>query len=144
MAGCQANEVDGLIMALLGKDAILAAEDIATERVEVPEWGGEVMVRGLTGRQRDRWEASLSVRQGKRFVPSLEDLRARLVVHCVVDETGRLVFHEGDIDALSNKSGAALDRVYTVAARLSGISEQDVEDMTKNSETTDGGASSST
>jgi hypothetical protein len=128
---------------LLGKEAIFAADDITSERVPVPEWGGDVMVRGLTGRQRDAWEASLSVRQGKKMVPDMRDFRARLVVRCVVDETGTLVFHDGDIESLTNKSGAALDRIYDAAAKLSGISEKDVEDLTEDFGGTDGGPSSS-
>ena len=49
---------------LLSKDQILSADDIQSQRVPVPEWGGEVMVRGLTGSQRDQWEAGLTVRRG--------------------------------------------------------------------------------
>lgn len=131
--------------ALLTKDQMLAADDIKSERVGVPEWGGDVMVRGLTGRQRDAWEASMSVRRGKTVVPDMRDFRARLVVLCVVDETGTLVFHDGDIDALAGKSGAALDRLYEVAARLSGIGDSDVEELTKDfAADPDGGGSSST
>ena len=129
---------------LLGKEAILAADDIRSERVEIPEWGGEVMVRGLTGAQRDAWESSMSRRVGKQMVPDMRNFRARLVVLCVVDETGELVFHGGDIDALAGKSGSALDKIYGVAARLSGISEDDAEELAKNSAATDGGSSSST
>jgi len=129
---------------LLSKDQILAADDIKTQRVQIPEWGGEVMVRGLTGSQRDQWEAGLTVRRGKTMVPDMRDFRARLVVLCVVDETGQLVFGPGDTDALSGKSGAALDKLYDVAAKLSGISEQDVEDLTKDFGKTDGEGSSST
>jgi hypothetical protein len=130
--------------ALLGKDAILAADDIRSERVPVPEWGGEVMVRGLTGRQRDAWEASMTVRRGKKLEQDMRDFRARLVVQCVVDETGQLVFHDGDVDALSAKSGSALDRIYDTAARLSGISGDDVDELTRDFTPTDGGSSSST
>lgn len=130
--------------ALLTKEAIFAADDIKTERVTVPEWGGDVMVRALTGLQRDAWEASMSVRHGKTMVPDMRNFRARLVVLCVTDETGELVFHAGDVDALAGKSGAALDRLYSVAARLSGISEGDVEELTKDFGTADGGGSSST
>jgi hypothetical protein len=129
---------------LLSKDQILAADDIKSQRVEIPEWGGEVMVRGLTGSQRDTWEAGLTVRRGKQMVPDMRDFRARLVVLCAVDETGQLVFGPGDIDALSGKSGAALDRLYDAAAKLSGISEADVEDLTKDFGKTDGDGSSST
>jgi hypothetical protein len=129
---------------LLGKDAILAADDIKSERVPVPEWGGEVMVRGLTGSQRDEWEAGLTIRRGKQVVPDMRNFRARLVVLCVVDETGQLVFHAGDVDALAGKSGAALDRIYDKAAELSGIGEKDVEDLTRDFVKTDGSGSSST
>ena len=129
---------------LLSKDQILAADDIQSERVLIPEWGGEVMVRGLTGAQRDQWEAGLTVRRGKQMVPDMRDFRARLVVLCAVDETGALVFGPGDVDALSGKSGAALDRLYDAAAKLSGISEKDVEDLTGDFGRTDGDGSSST
>lgn len=131
-------------MGLLTKDQIFAADDIKSERVAVPEWGGDVLVRGLTGAQRDAWESSLTVRKGKIMVPNMTNFRARLVVMCVVDETGKPVFHQGDVDQLAGKSGAALDRLYDVAARLSGITEGDVEDLAKNSPTTDGERSSST
>ena len=40
------------------------------------------------------------------------------------------------IDALGAKSAAPLDRCFEVAQRLSGISEADVEELTKNSEAT--------
>jgi hypothetical protein len=132
-------------MGLLTKEAILAADDIKTERITVPEWGGDVMVRGLTGTARDQWESSLTVRRGKQMVPDMRNFRARLVVLCVADETGAMVFHEGDVDALASKSGAALDRIYGVAARLSGITDGDVEELTKDFGTDpDGGGSSST
>jgi hypothetical protein len=129
--------------ALLTKEAILAADDIQSERIPVPEWGGDVMVRGLTGSQRDAWEASLTIRRGKQMIPDMRNFRARLVVLCVVDETGALVFHEGDIDALANKSGSALDRIYDAAARLSGIGENDVEELTKDFAAEPGGGGSS-
>ena len=130
-------------MPLLGKEAIFAADDIKTERVPIPEWGGDVMVRGLTGRQRDAWEQSMTVRRGKKVEMDMRDFRARLAVLCVVDETGQLVFHEGDIDALAGKSGSALDKIYTAAAKLSGISDDDVKELTEDFTQTDGGSSSS-
>lgn len=129
---------------LLGKDQIFAADDIRTERVPVPEWGGEVAVRGLTGRQRDEWEASMQVQRGRNMTVDMRNFRARLVVKCVVDETGTRVFHDGDVEQLSGKSGAALDRIYEAAARLSGISKEDVDELTKDFETAAGNGSSST
>ena len=42
---------------LLTRDLILKADDIQTREVEVPEWGGTVLIRALTGTERDAYEA---------------------------------------------------------------------------------------
>ena len=52
-------------MPILNKAAILAAEDLKTETVAVPEWGGEVRVRTLTGTERDAFESGLVAEGGK-------------------------------------------------------------------------------
>jgi hypothetical protein len=145
LAAAAIHERAGNTMAILGKDQIFSADDIKTEIVEVPEWGGQVMVRGLTGHQRDEWEKGLMVRKGRQYVQDMTDFRARLAVLCVVDEKNERLFHDGDAAQLAGKSGAALDRVYSKAAELSGISEKDVEDLTKDFGTEpDGGGSSTT
>ena len=40
-------------MNILSKDAILAADDLPRETVHVPEWGGDVYVRTMSGTDRD-------------------------------------------------------------------------------------------
>ncbi len=130
-------------MGLLNRNAILAASDIQQESVEVPEWGGSVIVRGLTGAQRDRFEASMfGQRQGKP-VFRLQNLRAQLVMLSVVDEQGKQLFDESDVMALGQKSAAALQRIWNVAQRLSGLTEADVEELTKNSESDQSASSTS-
>lgn len=131
-------------MVRLTRDQILEAKDIETEEVECPEWGGSVLVRGLTGQERDQWEASMQERRGKLFVPNLENIRAKLVVWSVVDEDGQRLFNLGDVDELGKKSAAPIDRIYDAAAKLSGISDEDVEEMIANFEKTAGGDSPST
>lgn len=121
-------------MAILGRAQILAANDIRTELVEVPEWGGEVLLRGLTGAERDAYELSLATPAGKKMVYHLKNMRARLVAMCVVDEQGRRVFEEGDVQQLGEKSGVALMRIWKKAQELSGLSDEDVEELGKNSE----------
>lgn len=130
-------------MAILNRDAILTASDIQTEVVEVPEWGGSVLVRGLTGAQRDRFEASMvELKKGKQVL-KLSNLRAYLAALSIVDEQGQLLFSNEDIEALGNKSCAALQRIWDVARRLSGLSDDDVEELTKNSESDQGDDSAS-
>lgn len=117
---------------LLTRDSILQAQDIQTEDVEVPEWGGTVRVRGLTGAQRDQFESSIVSLKGKRQDINMQNVRAKLVALSVVDEEGQRIFQDDDIRALGMKSAVALQRVFDVAQRLSGITEDDVEELAKN------------
>lgn len=120
-------------MLLLTREEILKANDIKTESVSVPEWGGDVMVRGLTGAQRDDYEATLIRMKGTDAQMNLRNARAKLVQRSCVDADGALLFNEDDVVALSRKSAAALERVFEVAQRLSGLSKSDIDDLTKNS-----------
>jgi len=127
----------------LGRDAILAAKSLRTEEVDVPEWGGTVLVRELSGRERDEWEASLAVQRGKTMVPDVANIRAKLAARTIVGDDGESVFTQQDVAALGELSAAALDRVFDVASRLSGLNPEDVEAMTGNSGAAPGGGSSS-
>ena len=120
-------------MNLLSKTAILAAQDLQTEDVEVPEWGGAVRVRSFTGRERDAFEASMVRGEGRDRKVDLTNMRARLVGLTVIDETGQRLFTDDEVDLLGAKSGAALDRVFSVAQKLNGLSGADVEELAKNS-----------
>jgi hypothetical protein len=130
-------------MAHLSRDAILAAKSLRTEEVAVPEWGGTVLVRELSGRERDEWEASLAVMRGKTMVPDVANIRAKLAARTIVGDDGEPVFTQQDVAALGELSAAALDRVFDVASRLSGLNPEDVEAMTGNSGAAPGGGSSS-
>ena len=120
-------------MTLLSKTAILAANDLKSEDIEVPEWGGAVRVRSFTGRERDAFEASMVRGDGKDRKVDLTNMRARLVGLTVIDETGQRLFTDEEVDLLGAKSGAALDRVFAVAQKLNGLSGADVEELSKNS-----------
>lgn len=123
-------------MALLTKEQILRVKDIETRTVNVPEWGGDVMVRGMTGIERDQFEAKILDQSGKKTKVNLQNARARLVSISVVDEEGNRLFTENEIVLLGTKSATALSRVYDVAASLSGISDDDIEELLGNSEAT--------
>jgi hypothetical protein len=128
---------------LLGRDAILAASDATTEDVDVPEWGGTVRVRGLSGTERDQFEASMLVKRGRHRDVTLINARAKLVSLAVIDESGERVFSDSDVAELGHKSAAALTRVYEVASRLSGLSEADVDELEGNFGAAPSGASTS-
>lgn len=115
----------------LSREAILGASDLPTEEVEVPEWGGTVLVRSMNGTERDAWEQSLIVK-GRGDGVDVTNIRARLVAICAVDAAGKRLFSDTDATALGKKSAAALDRVAKVAQRLNGLTAAEVEDARGN------------
>ncbi len=125
---------------LLGRDAILAADDLPFEDVKVPEWGGTVRVRAITAGERDLFEQSvIADRENMGF----RAIRARMASLSIVDAKGDRLFTEEDIEALDGKSAAAMDRVFEVSERLSGLGGDDVKELEKNSGAGQRGDSSS-
>lgn len=122
-------------MAFLTREMIEKASELKTEVVEVPEWGGDVLIRELTGSERDAYEASLMAekRGGK---PNVLNLRARLVGKCLIDpDTKQRLYTDQEIGILGNKSASALDRLFDACQKLSGMEPKKVEEAEKNSET---------
>jgi hypothetical protein len=116
----------------LTKQQILDAQDLETKEVEVPEWGGTVLVKTMTGVERDAFESSVVKGKGKNTTVNMANIRAKLVAASIVDQDGQRLFDDQDVQALGKKSAAALDRVFAVAQKLSKISQDDVEELAKN------------
>lgn len=116
-------------MAILSRAQILAAVEVPREVVRVPELGGEVIVRGMTAAERDSWEASLFTGKGKHRQFNAENIRAKLVAKCAVDEAGNQLFTEQDVATLGAVRVDVMARLHTVAQRLSGITDEDVDDL---------------
>ena len=107
------------------KAAILAADDRPFQDHDVPEWGVKVRVRGLSGSERDAYEAQvIKLRQGQDIELQLGNFRARLVIRCLLDpETDERIFEDKEVEALGAKSGLVLDRLFDVCQELSGMTE---------------------
>lgn len=117
-------------MALLGRNQILDAKDLQTEDVPVPEWGGEVRIRMLTGEERDAYEASMvELKKDGSAKANRENVRARLLILCIVNEQGEQMFNRADIKLLGRKSAKALERVINKVNEMNGISEKDIEEL---------------
>lgn len=109
----------------LTKDAILGADDLPSEDVEVKEWGGTVRVRGLTATERDRFEFSLAASKDK---PDQTEVRAQVVGRCLVDGDGKRLFTDKELSKLGAKNAAPVDRLFDKVRELSGMSDRAVED----------------
>lgn len=118
------------------KEMIQAAVDLPRVPVPCPEWGaaGEgLYIRGMTGAERDAFDAEVYSRQSRKGQKDLAGLRVSMIISCTVDAEGVNVFAPADATWLVGKSGAVIERLFRAAQDASGLTKQDVEELEKNS-----------
>ena len=126
-------------MALLMRKDLLKKQELKIERVALDN-DDHVFVREMTGRERDHFESSmLKEVQDKDgnvdYKRNLEDFRAKLAVNTMCDETGNPLLDHKDYGRLSqNMSAARLGKIADAAQKLNKITEEDKENLVKNSE----------
>lgn len=119
-------------MAFLSFDDIMAADDMKTQVVSVPEWGGEVMIRMLAGYERDAFEQSLSKIRNGKVESNRDNFRARLAAEVMINPDGsKMVKTQKQKEMLGRKSVAGLERIVEAATELNAMTESDVEKMTE-------------
>ncbi len=124
--------VNAPVMVLLSRDAILSAKDDQVELVQVAAWGGSLYVRGMTAGELDNFYKSMRRGQGNKVRVDTDLFQSRVVARCAVEGPhpgARRLFDASDVEALKNKNGAALKLVFDVAARLSGITDAEEEEV---------------
>lgn len=117
------------------------------ERVDIPELGGTVVMKGLTGTKRDEFERSIRKPNGELR----PNLRARLVVLCAHGDAGdeqsvaagERLFTDNDIQGVGGMRVDILQRMFDAAQRVCGISDEDLRELGEDSELADGTGSSS-
>jgi hypothetical protein len=125
------------------REELKLQDDIRFESVVVPEWGGDTFwVRSPASEEKDAFEESLLVekrtlvkgRIKKTRETSTENVRAKLVVLLTCNGEGDITpyFKPGDEAWLGKKNGAAVDRLFDVAQRLAGFTQQDLEELVGN------------
>lgn len=126
------------------RESIKSYDDVQVEKVHVPEWGNQVFfVRSLGGTERDKWEAALIEekttrnRHGqKRRSKEIQVVGAKaklVILSCCLSFTDHSpIFTDADYEWLSVKAAAATERIFLVAQRLSGISQDDMDDIEGN------------
>jgi hypothetical protein len=119
-------------MTFLSKSQILERRQMPFEDVEVPEWGGVVRVQGLSGSESDQFAESLVTRNGDRPQVSRAHYCAKLLALCLVDEAGKRLLTESDIQELGQQSAIPVQRLTLIAERLSGLQVKAVEAAAKN------------
>lgn len=124
---------------MLTKEQILNANDSKIEAIDIPEWGGQVFIRTISGTERDNFEQSII--KGKET--DLTNLRAKFCVLVICDENGNRIFNDNHVSVLGKKSAAALDRIFDAGRKMNGMTDSDVKELEKNSGTIQPGDSTS-
>ena len=108
-------------MNFLTVDEILAANDLPTEIVHIPEWGGNVKIQGLTRAAFDAINKAAEVAipatgPGQQATTRRDEDRfsEALFIACVLEPK----FTEEHLPALRQKSLGALNRVYQAIGRI--------------------------
>lgn len=113
---------------MLTKHQIFSANDTRIEKVSVPEWGGEVGIRVISGAARDQLDVFLAgIVDAKGNVINPAGLRTKVCVLACCDDAGEPIFSEKDIPVLLEKNSVALDRVSDAAMKLNGLGKKAVE-----------------
>lgn len=116
------------------KDKLLGLT-LPKQEVPVPELGGDVVwVWGLSGFDRDAFESTMTVQRGKKREQNLANIRARFLVLVLRDADGKRLFTDADASVVGNLPASVLDRLFDVGRKLSGMTEADVEELGKGSE----------
>jgi len=116
---------------ILSKDAILKVKDIKTVPEDVPEWGGTVYLREISGQDREAFERAMFSDEGgiKKDAPPL---RPALLALCLSDADGNRLFTDKEISDLAKKNGAVIARLFAKAQEVSGLGPGAVEAAEKN------------
>lgn len=114
----------------LTAEAIFSADDMDVAPVDVPEWGGLIYVRRLSGRERDEFEQLMSDRKQGRSSLKVQGVIAKVVVLAACTSDGSKLFNGKDAEGkLNEKACAPLMRIFDAALAVSGMKEDDIENI---------------
>lgn len=117
------------------RDKILASNDIPTEKITVPEWGVDLLIKGMTAGE--RVTLMQNAYDAKTEQVNMSKVYPDVVVSCACDPTtGEHLFSDADKDALMGKSSAAIEKIADVGLRLSGIGKEQQDASGKGSSNT--------
>jgi hypothetical protein len=116
-------------MGLIDKTTILAALDLKSTEIEVPEWGGSVRLREMSGAAITQFWESCRDEKGNVIRTVVQ---SNLLKLSLVDEHDQPLFGDDDIAALMAKNAAVLAKLFDAAQKLNGMGDPKAAE--KNSE----------
>lgn len=111
------------------REAILSAPEptLLLQPVPVPEWGVDVYMKGWSGKEREVFE-----REFGDLDEAGPNVRARVLVRVLKDESGNRIFEDADADKLGDKLAGPLAMLFGKVMVFSGLQKQDADAAKKN------------
>lgn len=122
---------------ILGRDAILQNSTFKQREVPVPELGGALLVRELTGLHAAEFQrrsmALVDTQKTQiRDAKELAELSAQVWVWGVIDQDGQALFTRDDIPRITAMPARIVDLVADAILDLSGLSQRALRRSKKN------------
>jgi hypothetical protein len=129
----------------MNREEFFAFSDTVIVPVPVKEMNATLFVRSLSGAEKAKWEydaisVSNTPKAGSSITLTKDRMltaRERLVELATCNEDGSRFFKDGDASAIGKKNANIVSTLYDAAAKLSGISKEDLEEIAKNSSADD-------
>ena len=132
----------------LSKEEIANSNELKEVVVEVPEWGGHILIRELSGLERDHYESgAIDLTTGQADQEKMREMKARLVWLSIIDpKTKRRMFDsEKDfIQYVARFKANALGRIAGKCFVLNGLDQRYKEIAAKKSAAESGNDSKQT
>lgn len=113
----------------LSVEDILEAMDIQTKEIEVPEWGGTVLVQSLTKKAQQEARARATKPDPETGDDDI-DMNA-MEIELFVASVQEPKFGPEHFEQLREKNATAMDRILEVAGTLSGITKEQAASAAK-------------
>lgn len=94
-------------------------------------FGEQYRIQSLSEREKADYEIKL---QDKKSGMSTKKARALFLCRVLVDESGKRLLGDIDVDAVGEIDGRIASAIYATALDHNGYEETDIEDLVKNSE----------
>ena len=118
---------------VISKEQILNVKDYDVREVDVPEWGGMIRLKSMSGKERDAFESKCLTRNKGGKIFNVDGLKA-LLITCVVmnPDNDELMFTSDDIENLNKKSAKVINQLFEVASEMNGLGKEAVDELVKN------------
>lgn len=121
-------------MGLINLQDVLNATDTRQITYNVPEWGGDIIIKTLTAGARDDYEKGLLIKdENGQLVRSPVLSPAKFVAACVYQEDGQKMFRTDEhIKVLESKNYNVVRRIFEKCLEVNAMSDDSVGEEVKN------------